>query len=77
MKFLKFIFSPIYYAMAGFSFTISSLQMFLCNAVIKIVNIITRKNDTKIQKFFTKQKEHPENLLLIALYVVKPLTQFT
>ena len=70
MKFLKFIFSPIYYAMAGFSFTISSLQMFLFNAVIKIVNIITRKTDTKIQKFFNKQKDHPENLLLITLYVV-------
>ena len=39
MKFLKIIFSPIYYAMAGFSFTISSLQFFLCEAVIKIVNI--------------------------------------
>ena len=70
MKFLKIIFSPIYYAMAGFSFTISSLQFFLCEAVIKIVNIITKKTDTKIQKFFNKQKEHPENLLLITLYVV-------
>ena len=51
MKFLKFIFSPIYYAMAGFSFTISSLQMFLCNAVIKIVNI---KKRFKAKKYCPK-----------------------
>ena len=70
MKFIKALFLPIHYTMAGFSFTISSLQEFLCNFFIKLVNKITGKEDTKIQRFFEKQKKSPENLLLVALYVV-------
>lgn len=70
MKFIKALFLPIHYTMAGFSFTISSLQEFLCNFFIKLVNKITGKVDTKIQRFFEKQKKSPENLLLVALYAV-------
>lgn len=70
MKFIKALFLPIHYTMAGFAFTISILQEFLCDFFIKIVKKITGNNDSKIQHFFEKQKKSPENLLLVVLYVV-------
>ena len=70
MKFLKKIFLPIHYAMSGFSFTISNLYSFICDIFIKINLKLTRKEDTKFQRFFTKQKDSPENLLLATLYIV-------
>ena len=70
MKFVRTLFLPIHYTMAGFAFTISILQEFLCDFFIKIVKKITGNNDSKIQHFFEKQKKSPENLLLVVLYVV-------
>lgn len=70
MKFFKILFLPIHYAMVGFSLTISNLQIFICTIINKIIYIFTRKSDTKVQNFFNRQKEHPENLLLVTLYVV-------
>lgn len=70
MKFFKILFLPFHYAMVGFSLTISNLQVFICTVINKIICFFTRKSDTKIQKFFNREKEHPENLLLITLYVV-------
>ena len=57
MKLLKKIFLPIHYAMVGFSLTISNLQIFICTIINKIIYIFTRKKDTKIQKFFERQKD--------------------
>lgn len=70
MKLLKKIFLPIHYAMIGFSLTISNLQIFICTLINKIIYIFTRKKDTKLQKFFERQKDSPESLLLVTLYVV-------
>ena len=70
MGFFKIIFLPVHYAMVGFSFIVSNLQIFICNIINKVIYLFTRKNNTKIQFFFNRQKEHPENLLLITLYVV-------
>ena len=70
MKLLKKIFLPIHYAMVGFSLTISNLQIFICTIINKIIYIFTRKKDTKIQKFFERQKDSPESLLLVTLYIV-------
>ena len=70
MKILKFLFLPIHYAMVGFSLTVSNLQIFICTIINKFIYIITRKKDTKIQKFFDRQKDSPESLLLVTLYVV-------
>lgn len=70
MKLLKKIFLPIHYAMVGFSLTISNLQIFICTIINKIIYIFTRKKDTKLQKFFERQKDSPESLLLVTLYVV-------
>lgn len=70
MKFFKILFLPVHYAMVGFSFIVSNLQIFICNIINKTIYLFTRKNNTKIQYFFNKQKEHPENLLLITLYAV-------
>ena len=70
MKFVRTLFLPIHYTIAGFAFTISILQEFLCDFFIKIVKKITGNNDSKIQHFFEKQKKSPENLLLVVLYVV-------
>ena len=70
MKLLKKIFLPIHYAMVGFSLTISNLQIFICTIINKIIYIFTRKKDTKLQKSFERQKDSPESLLLVTLYVV-------
>lgn len=70
MKFLKILFLPIHYAMVGFSLTVSNLQIFICTIINKFIYIITRKKDTKIQNFFDRQKDSPESLLLVTLYVV-------
>lgn len=70
MKLIKKIFLPIHYAMVGFSLSVSRLQEALCSLINKIIEVITKKNDTKVQKFFTTQKNQPENLLLFILYIV-------
>lgn len=70
MKILKNLFLPIHYAMVGFFLTVSNLQIFICTIINKFIYIITRKKDTKIQKFFDRQKNSPESLLLVTLYVV-------
>lgn len=70
MKFLKILFLPIHYAMVDFSLTISNLQIFICTIINKFIYIFTRKKDTKLQKFFDRQKDSPETLLLVTLYIV-------
>lgn len=70
MKLLKKKFLPIHYAMVGFSLTISNSQIFICTIINKIIYIFTRKKDTKLQKFFERQKDSPESLLLVTLYIV-------
>ena len=70
MKFLKILFLPIHYAMVGFSLTISNLQIFICTIINKFIYIFTRKKDTKLQKIFDRQKDSPETLLLVTLYIV-------
>lgn len=56
MKILKFLFLPIHYAMVGFSLTVSNLQLFICTIINKFIYIITKKKDTKIQKFLIDKK---------------------
>ena len=63
MKILKILFLPIHYAMVGFSLTISNLQIFICTIINKIIYILTRKKDTRLQKLFDRQKNSPESLL--------------
>lgn len=70
MKILKVLILPIHYAMVGFSLTISNLQLFICTMINKIIYILTRKKDIRLQKFFDRQKNSPESLLLVTLYVV-------
>ena len=70
MKILKVLILPIHYAMVGFSLTISNLQLFICTMINKIICILTRKKDIRLQKFFDRQKNSPESLLLVTLYVV-------
>lgn len=70
MKIIKILFLPIHYAMVGFSLTISNLQIFICTIINKFIYLITRKKDTKIQKFCDRQKKSPESLLLVILYAV-------
>ncbi len=74
MKFIKFIFLPIHYAMVGFSLTVSTIQSFLCDLFNKIIFVLTKKENTKLQIFFSKQKDSPENLLLGVLYIVTIIT---
>ena len=70
MKSFKTLFLPIHYAMVGFSLTISNLQIFICTIINKIIYFFTRKKDTKLQRFFERQKNSPETLLLVTLYIV-------
>ncbi len=70
MKILKTLLLPIHYAMYGFSFLISAIYSFFCNIPIFFCKKIGGNKTLNMQNFWERQKDCPENFLLVLLYLI-------
>ena len=70
MKLIDILFLPFRFLMSAFSFLVTAIYTFICNLFLSIYKLFTRKKEGKFISFWERQKDHPENLLLLILYVV-------